>query len=455
VVNTSDKVKALKIRFSEGKNARELLDFNIYLDAFDVWTAALIPIISTVTTVGGDYAGQESVKLITADNSCVIPAINGQEFLPFAFTGAFDDGQGADMTRAREGFIEIIEMGEVIGNDALAAKHRSNGVPNNCNQLLQNWSGPNGQWNQDPSVNIMPPDGSGGLYGSVNIIDVALGFDLSYDATAIVNYTTQASHTTPGSLLPNLSSGSNLITSIETENGYLQTAWDSPRDAVTALFMQQTVYNEFALDEIIGAVAEWVNMFPTRQFYIDPLFIHSEAIARPFEVPLLAGLGSCGEHVFTAYDRKQQQNSYDPNIIVVPIPVPPGVHLDPQLCWAVNVANISNESGSNGTIFNSPLVYGRAQTNVVNLPIDELQFDSGWLQLEFYHEDDLGSTAELTGVGSNGEIHSIKGKPVLGFVAQRYSNLNAHPGLLANYATIYKNKNKRKIEIQSNNKSLD
>ena len=43
VVNTTDVVKVVKVRFREGKNSREVLDFNLYLSPNDVWTGAVIP----------------------------------------------------------------------------------------------------------------------------------------------------------------------------------------------------------------------------------------------------------------------------------------------------------------------------------------------------------------------------------------------------------------------------
>jgi hypothetical protein len=37
VVNTTDSAKAVKVRFKEGYNSREVLDFNMYMSAYDVW----------------------------------------------------------------------------------------------------------------------------------------------------------------------------------------------------------------------------------------------------------------------------------------------------------------------------------------------------------------------------------------------------------------------------------
>ena len=43
VVNTTASTKAVKVRFREGRNSVEVLDFNVFLSPFDVWTAAITP----------------------------------------------------------------------------------------------------------------------------------------------------------------------------------------------------------------------------------------------------------------------------------------------------------------------------------------------------------------------------------------------------------------------------
>ena len=42
VVNTTDTAKAVKVRFLEGKNSKEVLDFNLFLSHHDVWTATIV-----------------------------------------------------------------------------------------------------------------------------------------------------------------------------------------------------------------------------------------------------------------------------------------------------------------------------------------------------------------------------------------------------------------------------
>jgi hypothetical protein len=121
VVNSTASAKAVKVRFLEGKNSREVLDFNLYLSAKDVWTTAIIP-----TT---DGAG-----IFTADKSCTIPKVSSSSaspttFVNFAFTGSNDDKGGTSLDRTREGYAEIIEMGDVIGSTADHVHPHDSGVP--------------------------------------------------------------------------------------------------------------------------------------------------------------------------------------------------------------------------------------------------------------------------------------------------------------------------------------
>ena len=41
VVNTTQRVKAVRVRFLEGRNSKQALGFNVYLAPFDTWTAAV------------------------------------------------------------------------------------------------------------------------------------------------------------------------------------------------------------------------------------------------------------------------------------------------------------------------------------------------------------------------------------------------------------------------------
>ena len=71
VVNTTDAAKAVKVRFLEGRNSQEVLDFNLFLSHFDVWTASVF----TLSATGGG-------NLLTDDESCTNPFIKHSTTLP-------------------------------------------------------------------------------------------------------------------------------------------------------------------------------------------------------------------------------------------------------------------------------------------------------------------------------------------------------------------------------------
>ena len=97
VVNSTASAKAVKVRFLEGRNSREVLDFNLYLSAKDVWGAALVPNAARRR----DDARDRQV-LHAAENSG-----GGRAVRALAYAS---DGAGTSLDRTKEGYIEIIEM---------------------------------------------------------------------------------------------------------------------------------------------------------------------------------------------------------------------------------------------------------------------------------------------------------------------------------------------------------
>lgn len=71
IANRSDQGKALKVRFFEGRNARQVLDFNLYLAPHDLWTGSVFSL-----------AEDGPANLITLDRSCTVPAIRTSTSLP-------------------------------------------------------------------------------------------------------------------------------------------------------------------------------------------------------------------------------------------------------------------------------------------------------------------------------------------------------------------------------------
>ena len=95
VVNTTEDAKAVKVRFLEAENSQEVLDFNLYMSAYDVWTAAIMP-QPEVSTGGDDSCDDPTDDEITLcegprlvinhdENTCIVPDFGKtQSFLPFA-----------------------------------------------------------------------------------------------------------------------------------------------------------------------------------------------------------------------------------------------------------------------------------------------------------------------------------------------------------------------------------
>src|SRR6185295_9019827 len=82
VVNATGSAKAVRVRFLEGRNARELINLNLFLSPFDVWTGAVLP----DTATGGARIG-------TSDTSCTLPAFSSSLTAPFfAFGNASYSG---------------------------------------------------------------------------------------------------------------------------------------------------------------------------------------------------------------------------------------------------------------------------------------------------------------------------------------------------------------------------
>ena len=91
VTNTSDLTVAVKVRFHEKKNTRDVLDFNVVLSPYDVWTAYV---------QDTDFGPQ----LLTGDQSCTSPqVVSGAIASNIAYTGQGTDTGGSGFQRVHDG----------------------------------------------------------------------------------------------------------------------------------------------------------------------------------------------------------------------------------------------------------------------------------------------------------------------------------------------------------------
>ena len=117
LTNTTNRAKAVKIRFRGAENSDDVLDFQVFLSPFDVWTAG----------VSQSATGQAMIT--TTDVSCTKPAFTsgvGQNFLTGRLSSA------TNFAGTREGYIEIFNMADapgVVANTVGAAVTHVAGKP--------------------------------------------------------------------------------------------------------------------------------------------------------------------------------------------------------------------------------------------------------------------------------------------------------------------------------------
>ncbi len=465
VVNTTSRVKAVKVRFLEGANSKEVLDFNLYLSPFDVWTAAVFATDGATGTGAGNFR--------TTDTSCLVPDIRNivQPFLPFAYTGAFQDFPSTSvnaaflgsLNRTREGHIEMIEMGEVrpgtgLTNLAEEATH-VNGVPANCGALVTSWTNGSGGWSATPAAIDGP---TGGLFGNGFIIDVGNGTMHNYAAEAVAGFYTVGDgllHSNPGSVFPDLrqartggTAAAPIADSFVFVGGGAQIQQETflsgtaqPPNAVSLVFMHDAIFNEYNTETNLGASSEWLITFPTKRYYVDvstfPLVIP------PFTNPFRDNGSSCEEFGINYYDREERTPGITVGGPIISPPPPDPEVVNASLCWESNVFTFNQTAVANATSLasqSSGIFGSRYATNLFTLtsgdPGITTRFQAGWMRMGF---DNGGLAPQHVLTAPSGRRYV--GLPAIGFWSTNFVNANAAPGRLSNYSGSIRHRGSRLV----------
>lgn len=430
VVNTTSQVKAVKVRFLEGRNSREVLDFNLYLSPFDVWVGA-------VFANGATGPG----NLITNDKSCTVPII-GTATVPFRnnqYIGTFDDNGPSNLERTREGYLEMIEMGTVGGSQATAATHTATGAPASCTGLAANWS-QGGTWaTSNGTANVTLP--TGGLFGNETIVDVANGTMHTYAADSIEGFYTNTAapallHTNPGSTFPNLAQANNgggfANSFVFTSTGTLvQSTWvTGTADAVSAIYMHDAIYNEFNTETALGGQSEWIVTFPTKRFYVD----NFTAAIPPF-TDIFPDDGTACEPVSITYWNREEATATTSVDFS-----PPQAVAGNALCFEAQ--DVSFNQSSQVTA-GATAIFGATYAANINTTLTSGTAQNGWTRITFGDASNLLTTVHRLGPSVDGDYYV--GLPVTGFWSANYVNSAAAPGLLANYSGAYRHRASRII----------
>ena len=451
VVNTTNNAKIVKVRFREGKNTSDVLDFNLFLSPQDVWTGAVV-------------ATTDGARVVSNDNSCVTPSDlfteartdpNGlalNAFKNYQYTGTnLDAAAFSSLDRTREGYFEVIEMGVVIDAKIQGyIKHGSTGVPANCAALdaLDPGSG-NAVIFPNIGVFLNPP--LGGLAGRASIINATTGANYTTDSTAVDAWSNAVNYSQAGFITPSLSAVAPSTSNVFTGGGVVQATWTASRDAMSAAIMRDTMMNEFILDTGTASLTDWVITFPTKRDYVSA---GNGNAAQPFANNFPnSTTGACDPYGIAVYNREEQTTTAAPNVIL-PSPRPPvSTPVGAQLCWEANVvpfgaSSLLGSTNTNALVspFNTFVLGATTTGAALTTPaLRATQGPNGWFLMSFQAntapsiQRTIAPTAFTGPVAVTTGVHV--GLPVIGAMFHNYNRA----GVVSSYGGVIGHKYTRQI----------
>lgn len=254
IVNHTSDTKALRVRFREGQNGREVAGFNLYLAPNDTWTGAVVP----------PPAPNLPARLVTADRSCVTGfTANPSASVPFLdfrnalYAGASSDGLGDGLDRTREGYIEALEMATIPPGavaDALRPGSDGTSLPPDCGVA------------NVPSIVVAAP--TGGVSGTLTLINVMSGLDFTSNAEALAELATQPYYRVASDPYPDFNVGEVSPVTQHSANGKVyRIDWGNRAFAVSAALTTPRAENEIILDTLTQSATDWVVTFPTKRLH--------------------------------------------------------------------------------------------------------------------------------------------------------------------------------------------
>jgi hypothetical protein len=240
--NTADGAK-VRVVFRNGKNSKEVLDFNVCLSRGDTWTGYLLD-DGTQARIFDDGAFT-SVTGIDVD-TITAPAIptSGQKFQLPDSTVTTDD--------TREGYFEIVGMSTIPNYDKNSSSTHA------CSAGDYTDAGYNCIRSQDACNNWQPTgtsyDVANVLMGNNNIINLGTLSSHAYNATAIADAANTAFDVPSGSEVSTAYAMQNWTTGI----GVLAC------DRLDYLLTKSDVMSTYDLISALGGESEYILTFPTR-----------------------------------------------------------------------------------------------------------------------------------------------------------------------------------------------
>jgi hypothetical protein len=254
IVNNTKGAKALRVRFREGRNGRELISFNLLVGPYDTWTAAVVP-----RSAGAAFK--------TTDSSCTAPGRSPRSTSPTRNTPGRAMTAWGTIPNASARVCRDFRDG--IGRDG---GHRLGPAPKmTCEQFRAT----------SPTGTIGNP--TGGLAGTVTLINVQSGLDFTVNAVAIADFANAAYYRAPEDPYPDytVAEAPPVAALFYGDDHLYRTTWDTPLQAVNALLMAYYVANEVVMDLGTRSGTDFIITMPTRRLTgTDPPFTGLPANSR-------------------------------------------------------------------------------------------------------------------------------------------------------------------------------
>ncbi|TAG49438.1 MAG: hypothetical protein EAZ30_03295 [Betaproteobacteria bacterium] len=474
VVNTTGQAKVVKVRFREGKNTADVLDFNLFLSAYDVWTGAILNTNDRGNGTGG-------AMLVSRDTSCTTPTrdedgntfATGIPFRSFDYTSLNKDAQDQTVDRVREGYIEVIEFATIPNGSALGkdVTHGSSGPRTPACKIvptLNRLNAANAGRDEEQFANLAPP--TGGLFGSVTFLNGTAGTNTGVDAVALNSFWGDIANTEyfdAADDKPNLGSGQGRSVVVNGSSVYISDWSETPAPssgfkATTAVLMRASVINEYAYTDDKVFSTDWVITMPNKRYFVNNaatdgtwsggtvgvgVFTPTPARA-PFQ-RIFGASGSCDTIAISSYDREEGGKTSAPGTFS---PVRPGAASD-ALCWESNVISFGKAAAASepsrvlGSTNN--LWFAGYQNNGAAVPSVNAatQGEGGWAKLTFVTTTTSSVHQLINTVGPIGVANTVfngttvrtgvasvtyVGLPVVGFAV-----VQANQGTKASFASSY------------------
>lgn len=400
LVNRSFDAKVLRVRFREGRAGSEVANFNLYLGGGDTWTAALIP-------------SARGTRLVTTDRSCVNGAFSadgGQltyDFDASSFSGSHGDGLGSDTARLREGYVEVLEMATLGGASAVSVSIDTSTNPprpHDCAAV------------QGASVALETDAPSGGLSGTLTLINVANGLNFTVGAEALDEVASRVYYRDVGDAYPDFDSVEvDPVAMFQANGKSYRTTWTSGVQAITAALTHASLGGEVILDTITASATDWVVTLPMQRF--------APLTKPPTSYPSGAGQGRPVSIQFTARDGPSVRLLDECGFLC-----PPGAYpVSPVLPWASTILSFRTDLGiASVQSATSSTALGSANAMLVTLPTSA-QDGTGTVIFDQSFGSDPGlafigtSIRHGDGVASS-ESARLGGLPAVGFMVRTFQN---------------------------------